>query len=186
MLIFIVGDICPYDPDYIAHLRTYRQGVKNLGSTLLLIDAHEECRLAKTMEDPDSTPNADEILLLADPSSTVSAAYGVAMQGRGHTEWANRPSSIIIDRNGVILFMTYEAFDARIDTDILMQVLSLVNANDGAAISPRKYGKRSGSSQSHSSEWPMKVNTWYHRSSAVSKQLFRSAFPEHTTMKVAS
>ena len=42
--------------------------------------------------------------LLMDPSLTVSSVYGVTGQMRIHTEWSNRPTTFVIDKEGIIRY----------------------------------------------------------------------------------
>lgn len=127
VLVFLVGDICPYDPAQIGRLRRAKAKFEELGSTLLMVESHETCRLDTTLKNSAPNPGDPEIPLLSDPSSTVSASYGVAMQGRGHTEWSNRPASVIIDRDGKIRFIHRDPFDSRLDPEVLLQIVRLLN-----------------------------------------------------------
>ena len=40
--------------------------------------------------------------VLADPLGLTSAAYAAAMQMRIHTEWSNRPTTVVVDREGIV------------------------------------------------------------------------------------
>jgi peroxiredoxin len=132
VLVFMVGDVCPYDPSRIEELRAYKERFEDLGATLLMIDAHESCRLDTTLAETGPAPE-DDIPFLADPSYTVSAAYGVAMRGRGHIDWTNRPSSVIIDRDGIIRFLHRDSFQERTDPEILLQVVRMLGDGGGSA-----------------------------------------------------
>jgi peroxiredoxin len=131
VLVFLVGDICPYCPGQIAQLRKQRRRIEELGASLLMIESHEKFRLKTTMRNSGAA-GATDFPILADPSQTVSASYGVAMHARAHTEWSNRPASFVIDRSGIIRLAHRDPADHRIDPEDLIQVLQLVNHLDGA------------------------------------------------------
>ena len=91
ILVFLVGDVCPSCPGQIAQLRQRKRRIEELGATLLMVEAHETFRLKTTLGKLGPKAVSD-IPILADPSQTASASYGVAMRTRGpHTEWSRPP-----------------------------------------------------------------------------------------------
>ena len=131
VLVFLVGDICPYCPGQINQLRSYKKRFENLGAVVVLVEAHEQFRLGRTLSGTAPHHHDSDILLLSDPSSTVSATYGTAMRGRGHTEWSNLPSTFVIDRSGIIRFVHRDPADSRVNPEDLIGVLGLINHLDG-------------------------------------------------------
>lgn len=137
VLVFLVGDVCPYCPGQIAQLRRQKRRIEELGAAVLMIEPHERFRLKSTVKlAGGSVPS--NFPILADPAQTVSAAYGVAMHARAHTEWSNRPASFVIDRSGIIRLAHRDPPDHRIDPEDLIQVLRLVNHLDRVASAPRE------------------------------------------------
>jgi peroxiredoxin len=74
------------------------------GAQVLAVDPHESHRVRHMLRSVGH--RADELTypILADPAHTVSATYGVAFQMNVHTEWSNRPATLIIDKAGVIRY----------------------------------------------------------------------------------
>ena len=130
ILVFLVGDVCPYCPGQISQLRAGSSKIEELGATLLMVESHESFRLHATLKKATAGP-AGDFPILADPAATVGAAYGVAMQARAHTEWSGRPASFVIDRGGVVRFIQRDTQDTRVNPEVLMQVVRLVNHLDG-------------------------------------------------------
>jgi peroxiredoxin len=85
-------------------LRDKIDAFRKRGAQLLAIDPHESHRVRHMLRSVGQ--RADELTypILADPAYTVCATYGVAFQMNIHTEWANRPATFIIDREGVIRY----------------------------------------------------------------------------------
>ena len=81
-------------------LKSLRQG----GAALLAVDPHEAWSVKYLLKDSGLETADLHFPLLADPSLTVSATYGVAFQMRIHTEWSNRPATFIIDKKGVLRY----------------------------------------------------------------------------------
>lgn len=71
---------------------------------LLIVDPHESWSAKRFLKDVGLESGDVGYPLLLDPTLTVSATYGVAMQMRIHTELSNRPAAFVIDRNGVIRY----------------------------------------------------------------------------------
>lgn len=74
------------------------------GVQLLVVDPHESWSAKRFLKDVGLETGDVGYPLLLDPTLTVSATYGVAMQMRIHTELSNRPAAFVIDRAGVIRY----------------------------------------------------------------------------------
>jgi peroxiredoxin len=74
------------------------------GAQLLVVDPHEAWSAKRFLKDVGLQSGDVGYPLLLDPAQTVSAAYGVAMQMRIHTELSNRPAAFVIDREGIIRY----------------------------------------------------------------------------------
>ena len=74
------------------------------GAQLIAVDPHESWSAKRFLRDVGSETGDVGYPLVLDPTHTVSAAYGVAMQMRIHTELSNRPATFVIDRAGVIRY----------------------------------------------------------------------------------
>lgn len=73
-----------------------------LGAQVLVVDPHESYRVRHVLKEAGFEPEDVHVPILADPSVSVSSTYGAAFQMRIHTEWSNRPSAFVIDRDGTI------------------------------------------------------------------------------------
>lgn len=71
---------------------------------ILVVDPHEAWPARHFLRDVGLDTGDVGYPLLLDPSLTVSATYGVAMQMRIHTELSNRPATFVVDREGVIRY----------------------------------------------------------------------------------
>jgi peroxiredoxin len=85
-------------------LRDKVGGFTEAGAQLLIVDPHESWSAKRFLKDVGLESGDVGYPLLLDPTLTVSATYGVAMQMRIHTELSNRPAAFVIDRNGVIRY----------------------------------------------------------------------------------
>lgn len=74
------------------------------GAQLLVVDPHESWSAKHFLKDVGLESGDVGYPLLMDPALTVSATYGVAMQMKIHTEFSNRPTTFVIDREGVIRY----------------------------------------------------------------------------------
>ena len=72
---------------------------------LLAIDPHESWSAKYLLRETGFGTDDLQYPMLMDPSLTVSATYGLCFQMRIHTEWSNRPTTFIIDREGVVRYM---------------------------------------------------------------------------------
>lgn len=77
---------------------------EDAGAQLLVVDPHESWSAKRFLKDVGLKTGDVGYPLLLDPTLTVSATFGVAMQMRIHTELSNRPAAFIIDRDGVIQY----------------------------------------------------------------------------------
>ncbi len=94
------------------------------GAQVLVVDPHESYRVRHLLKEAGFDSGDVHVPILADPSHTVSATYGVAFQMRIHTEWSNRPASFIIDRDGTIRFAhPAKSFSDRPTPDVLLREL---------------------------------------------------------------
>ncbi len=88
----------------VAQLRGRLDALAKKDTALFVIDPHEVYRVRHMLREAGENPDELNVTVLADPAHTVSAAYGVAFQMRIHTEWSNRPATIVIDKQGVIRY----------------------------------------------------------------------------------
>ena len=88
----------------LAQLRDKVKEFENVGAQLLVVDPHESWSAKRFLKDVGLDTGDVGYPLLLDPTLTVSATYGVAMQMRIHTELSNRPAAFVIDREGVIRY----------------------------------------------------------------------------------
>lgn len=72
------------------------------GAQVLVIDPHESYRVAHMLRDAGFDLDDLHVPVLADPANVVSATYGVPFQMQIHTEWSNRPSVFLVDRDGIL------------------------------------------------------------------------------------
>jgi len=88
----------------LAQLRDKVQEFEDVGAQLLVIDPHESWSAKRFLKDVGLSTGDVGYPLLLDPTQTVSATYGVAMQMRVHTELSNRPAAFVIDRDGILRY----------------------------------------------------------------------------------
>lgn len=126
VLVFINGVTCMYCTGQVANLRARLDRFEAGGAQVLVVESSEPYRIRATLDEA-RIPAGDLALpVLADPSHTVAATYGVAMQMH-HVEWLNRPTSFVIDRDGVLRYAHrgQEVSDRPTTDDLLAQVQSL-------------------------------------------------------------
>ena len=85
-------------------MRDRLQELRAAGAQLLAVDPHEIWAARSLLKEVGLAAADVHYPLLADPSCTVSATYGVAFQMRIHTELSNRPATFIIDRQGILRY----------------------------------------------------------------------------------
>jgi len=83
-------------------LRERLSDIRAAGAELIAVDPHEDWASKALLKETGFTTDQLNYPLLADPSLTVSATYGVAFQMRIHVEVSNRPATFVIDKGGVI------------------------------------------------------------------------------------
>ena len=76
-----------------------------LDAVLLVIDPHDEWASKALLKETGLSTEDLTFPLLLDPAQTVSATYGAAFQMRIHTEISNRPTTFVIDKQGIIRFV---------------------------------------------------------------------------------
>ena len=101
-----------------------------LDAVLLAIDPHDEWASKALLKETGLTTQDLNFPLLLDPAQTVSASYGVAFQMRIHTEISNRPTTFIIDKQGIIRFaQRARTFGDRPKPQQLVEELTRLSAN---------------------------------------------------------
>ncbi|NQV24894.1 MAG: redoxin domain-containing protein [Rhodopirellula sp.] len=85
-------------------MRDQLEEFDKLNAQLIAVDPHEAWSTKSLLKESGLTTDDLHYPLLADPTLTVSATYGVALQMRIHTELSNRPATFIIDREGVLRY----------------------------------------------------------------------------------
>ena len=68
------------------------------------IDPHEMWAAKALLKEAGQSTDDLRIPLLLDPSLTVTAAYGVPFQMRIHVEESTRPTTFIVDQNGILRY----------------------------------------------------------------------------------
>ncbi|MBW3597088.1 MAG: redoxin domain-containing protein [Planctomycetes bacterium] len=86
-------------------MRERLSDLENAGAQLIAVDPHEAWPAKHFLREVGIIDAGDvRYPLLLDPAQVVSAAYGVTSQMRIHTELSNRPTTFIIDCDGVIRY----------------------------------------------------------------------------------
>lgn len=85
-------------------MRDQLEEFDKLNAQLIAVDPHEAWSTKSLLKESGLTTDDLHYPLLADPTLTVSAKYGVAFQMRIHTELSNRPTTFIIDRAGILRY----------------------------------------------------------------------------------
>lgn len=93
----------------LAQLRNSLNEIENLDAELLAVDPHEAWSAKYLLKEVGLSTDDVQFPLLMDPSLTVSANYGVPFQMRIHVEWSSRPTTFVIDKEGVIRFIKRSA-----------------------------------------------------------------------------
>lgn len=104
VLVFLYGVTCMHCYGQVAQIRGKLAEFRDRGAEVLMVESHEPYRVRSTLREASHDPkDTARLPVLSDPSHTVAASYGVAMQMH-HVEWLNRPSSFIIDRDGILRY----------------------------------------------------------------------------------
>lgn len=85
-------------------MRERLSDLEKAGAQLIAVDPHEAWPAKHFLREVGVESGDLNYPLLLDPAQIVSATYGVASQMRIHTELSNRPTTFIIDRDGVIRY----------------------------------------------------------------------------------
>ena len=102
VLVFVYGVTCMYCTGQVATLRHKIDDFEAMGAKVLVLEANEPYRVRATARGASLPAKGDPRLpILYDSAHTVAATYGVAMQ-MNHVEWLNRPSTFLIDRQGIL------------------------------------------------------------------------------------
>jgi len=81
-----------------------RETIAAKGVPVFAIDPHEEWAAKALLKDAGQTTDDLKVPLLLDPGLTVTASYGVAFQMRIHVEESTRPTTFIVDKEGVLRY----------------------------------------------------------------------------------
>lgn len=85
-------------------MRDNLKAIEAAGAQLLAVDPHESWSAKHLLKEVGLDTGDVHYPLLSDPSLVVSATYGVAFQMRIHTELSNRPTTFIVDRDGILRY----------------------------------------------------------------------------------
>jgi peroxiredoxin len=99
-LVFIYGVNCMFCGGQVGQLRHRLAEFEKIGAAVLVVESREPYRVRETLGDA-RTSSDERMPILCDPSHVASATYGVALQ-MNHAEWINRPSTFLIDRDGIL------------------------------------------------------------------------------------
>jgi peroxiredoxin len=100
VLVFVYGVTCMFCTGQIGNLKHKLDEFESLGAKVLIVEANDPYRVSATISEAMSKKES-RLPVLLDPAHTVAATYGVAMQ-MNHIEWLNRPSTFLIDRQGIL------------------------------------------------------------------------------------
>ncbi len=83
--------------------------------TAVIIESHEPYRVRETLKQGEVPPGDMPLPVLCDAAQTVAATYGVAFQMDDSIEWADRPASFLIDRDGILRYsyLAHTSFNDR-------------------------------------------------------------------------
>ena len=121
VLIWVFADWCPVCHHEFRDLIDLQDEFEARGITVATIECHDRfrCRLMTGQERPPSYRGGNLAAVqpqtayrgriwwphLADPAGAVGAVYGVdPLEFVVHSEWINRPSTFVIDRDGIVRF----------------------------------------------------------------------------------
>ena len=120
-------------------MRSSLKNFKDVDAQIIAVDPHESWSAKYMLKDAGASTDDLSFPLLMDPSLTVSADYGVAFQMRIHTEISNRPSTFVIDKEGIVQFVQRgERFNDRPLPSKIMEVLSETAKAESEKAAPGK------------------------------------------------
>ena len=135
VLVFVYGVTCTFCTGQIGNLRQKLGEFESLGTKILVVEANDPYRVRATVAEAISKGES-RLPVLLDPSHTAAATYGVAMQ-MNHIEWLNRPSTFLIDRQGILRrrFLADSPSD-RPSPSVLLEAVKQIQSVDPQRIAP--------------------------------------------------
>lgn len=106
LIVWIFAEWCGVCHNEFHELRAMQAEYQTAGVEVFTIQGHDvnRIKIMAQMHDPWWSH-------LADPANIVGASYGVdPMAYTVHSEWVNRPSTVIIDKQGAVRFAYYGTF----------------------------------------------------------------------------
>ena len=142
VLIWVFADWCPVCHNEFHELIELEKEIARADIQVFTVECHDRfrCRVMTGQEEkphywfkkkPLFDQYAEEIWWphLVDLAGAVGATYGVdPMEFVVHSEWINRPSTVIVDKNGVVRFAYYGTFWG--DRPTIEQTLEMVHSED--------------------------------------------------------
>jgi peroxiredoxin len=135
VLIWIFADWCPVCQHEFGDLTTMEKQFKEAGVQAFTIECHDPYRCNSMVAGRDLWwPH------LVDIAGAVGATYGVdPMEFIVHDEWINRPSTIIVDRDGVVRFAYYGTYWG--DRPTIEQTLEMIKTSSYSFRHPERRGE---------------------------------------------
>ncbi|MFO0910994.1 MAG: redoxin domain-containing protein [Isosphaeraceae bacterium] len=97
---------------------------------VIVVESHEPYRVRDTLRKGGVDLTRIAISVACDTAQTVAASYGVAFQMNDKIEWANRPATFLIGRDGIVRY-EYRAVTSYFDRPSLGEVLKAHDAMRG-------------------------------------------------------
>ena len=154
VLIWIFADWCPVCHGEFRELIQMKQLYVDSDVAVVTIECHEQFRnrvmtgdqLLTLHGENKKTPQAGYPgslwwSHLSDPAGAVGAMYGVSpLAFAVHSEYINRPSTVIIDKDGIVRFAYYGTFWG--DRPSIHKTLEMIQTNDYQFVHPKRLVKR--------------------------------------------
>ncbi|MEJ7591204.1 MAG: redoxin domain-containing protein [Planctomycetaceae bacterium] len=154
VLIWIFADWCPVCHGEFRELIQMKQQYIDSDVAVVTIECHEQFRnrlmtgdqLLTLHGENKKTPQAGYPgslwwSHLSDPAGAVGAMYGVSpLAFAVHSEYINRPSTVIIDKDGIVRFAYYGTFWG--DRPSIHKTLEMIQSNDYQFVHPKRLVKR--------------------------------------------
>ena len=132
LLIWIFADWCPVCQVEYQDLLLSREQFAKLGVQVFTVECHDRFRCLKMVGNRDIWWHH-----LVDATGAVAAMYNVApMEFIVHDEWINRPSTIYIDRDGIVRFAYYGTYWG--DRPTIDQTLEMIRTNTFDFVHPKR------------------------------------------------